>query len=43
MRLIFCLVLVFGFLAWDITADNGHYSHLVASQVDNLGEQLGLW
>ena len=43
MRFVFCLVMVFGFLAWDVSANNGHYTHVVSAQINNLGAQLGLW
>ncbi len=42
MRWLFALVVVFGFLAWDISANNGHYVHQLGEMVDNFEQRLGL-
>jgi hypothetical protein len=42
MRLTFLIVLLFGFLAWDIAENNGHYTHTISSEIGDLGRQLGL-
>ena len=42
MRWLFALVAVFGFLAWDISANNGHYVHQLGDMVDDFEQRLGL-
>ena len=42
MRLILLVVLLFGFLAWDLAANNGLYTHMISGDIDDLGRQLGL-
>ena len=42
MRLAFVVVLLFVFLAWDIAENNGHYTHMISSEIGDLGRQLGL-
>jgi hypothetical protein len=42
MRLALVVVLLFGFLAWDIAENNGHYTHMISSEIGDLGRQLGL-
>jgi hypothetical protein len=41
--LVFLLVSLFGFLAWDIAENNGHYRNWISGEFDDLGQQLGLW
>lgn len=43
MRTLFLLVLLFLFLAWDIAENHGHYTHSISGEIDDLGQQLGLW
>lgn len=42
MRLVFWIVLLFMFLAWDIAENNGHYTHTISSEIGDIGLQLGL-
>ena len=42
MRWIIAVIAVFGFLAWDISANNGHYVHQISDMTKDLGRQLGL-
>jgi hypothetical protein len=42
MRWIIAVIAVFGFLAWDISAHNGHYLHQLADMIDDIKRQLGL-
>jgi hypothetical protein len=42
MRWIFCIVLLFGFLAWDIAENDGHYTHLIADSADDLAREIHL-
>ena len=42
MRWIIAVIAVFGFLAWDISANNGHYVHQISAMADDLARQLGL-
>ena len=43
MRWVFLVVLLFVFLAWDIAENYGHYTHMISSEIDDLGRRLGLW
>ena len=43
MRWAFLVVLLFVFLAWDIAENYGHYTHMISSEIDDLGRRLGLW
>jgi hypothetical protein len=44
MRYILGIILVFGFLAWDIAANGGHFTHLAVDTLDDLARQLrSLW
>jgi hypothetical protein len=43
MRWIICIIALFMFLAWDIAANNGHYTHLISGEIDDLGRELHLW
>ena len=44
MRYILGIILVFGFLAWDIAANSGHFTHLVVDTLEDLARQLrSLW
>jgi hypothetical protein len=42
MRLVLLIVLLFVFLAWDIAENNGHYTHMISGEIDDLGGQIGL-
>jgi hypothetical protein len=42
MRLAFVVVLLFVFLAWDLAENNGYYTHMISSEVGDLGRQMGL-
>ena len=42
MRLVILIVLLFGFLAWDIAENGGHYTHMISEEIGDLGRQLGL-
>ena len=42
MRWIIAVIAVFGFLAWDISANNGRYVHQISAMVDDLARQLRL-
>ncbi len=42
MRWILAVVAVFGFLAWDISANNGRYVHQLGDMVDDFEQRLGL-
>jgi hypothetical protein len=43
MRWVFLVVLLFVFLAWDIAENYGHYTHMISSEIDDLGRRFGLW
>jgi len=43
MRWVFLVVLLFVFLGWDIAENYGHYTHMISSEIDDLGRRLGLW
>jgi hypothetical protein len=46
MRRIFLVILLFslfGFLAWGIAENNGHYAHMISSGIGDVGRRLGLW
>ena len=43
MRLVLLVILLFGVLAWDIAENNAHYTHMISREIDDLGQQLGLW
>ena len=40
IRLLLCMVAVFGFLEWDISANNGRYMHLMAARSTISGSGL---
>jgi hypothetical protein len=42
MRLALCIIFLFAFLAWDIAENDGHYTHMISSEIGDLGRQLGL-
>ncbi len=42
MRWILAVIAVFGFLAWDISANNGHNVHQISDFGEDLARQLGL-
>ena len=42
MRWTFFALFIFAFFAWDVAADNGYYTHLIAHQINEAREQLGL-
>jgi hypothetical protein len=41
MRLAFVVVLLFALLAGDIAENDGHYTHMISSEIGDLGRQLG--
>jgi hypothetical protein len=42
MRVVFLIVLLFGFLTWDIAENSGHYTHMISGEIGDLGGRLGL-
>jgi hypothetical protein len=42
MRLVILIVLMFGFMAWDIAENRGLYTHMISKEIGDLGRQLGL-
>ena len=43
MRLVLLSILLFGVLAWDIAENNAQYTHMISGEIDDFGQQLGLW
>jgi hypothetical protein len=42
MRWVICVILLFGFLAWDIAGNNGLFTHLITDALDDPGRALHL-
>jgi hypothetical protein len=42
MRLLICLVLTFGFVAWDVARNHGFYTHSLHHQLEDLIQQADL-
>jgi hypothetical protein len=42
MRWILCIIALFMFLAWDIAANNGHFTHMITDSGDDLARELHL-
>jgi hypothetical protein len=40
MRLILVAIFVFGFLAWDISQNNGQYTHNISAYLDDIGRSV---
>jgi hypothetical protein len=42
MRLLICLVLMFGFVAWDVTHNRGSYTHSWHHEIEKLIQSADL-